>query len=123
MARYYIWFVVVVSGVAGLPRILLARRFAELQLAKLQQKSKAASARTMGIGFLCGTLLLAAAYFTPWGHQIWLIIAVIFSLLSGIEFFLESLVPTLDNMVFQKRLIGILYLGLSVGSFFMLPRV
>ena len=113
----------VVTGLAGLPRILLARRFAELQLAKLQQKSKITTARIMSVVFLFGVLVLAAAYFTPWGHQVWLIIGVIFSLLSAIEFFLESQVPSLDNLTFQKRLMGILYLGLSVGSFFMLSRV
>jgi hypothetical protein len=123
LGRYYIWFVVVVTGLAGLPRLLLARRFAELQLAKLQQKSKIVTARTMSLVFLSGALLLTAAYFTPWGHQVWPLIGVIFSLLSALEFFLESLVPTLDNLVFQKRLMGILYLGLSVGSFFMLSRV
>lgn len=122
MGRYYIWFVVVVAGVAGLPRILLARRFAELQLAKLKQKGKT-TGRTMSMCFLLGAVVLAGTYFTPWGHQVWLIIAVIFSLLSAVEFFLESMVPTLDNLVFQKRLMGILYLGLSVGSFFMLSRV
>ena len=123
MARYYIWFIVVVSGVAGLPRVLLARRFAELQLARLQQKTKTTTARTMSIVFLFGALLLAAAYFTVWGHQIWLVIGVIFSLLSAAENFLESLVPTLDNMVFQKRLMGILYLGLSAGSLVVVSRL
>ena len=123
MARYYIWFIVVVSAVAGLPRVLLARRFAELQLARLQQKTKSTTARTMSIVFLFGALLLAAAYFTVWGHQIWLVIGVIFSLLSAAENFLESLVPTLDNMVFQKRLMGILYLGLSAGSLVVVSRL
>jgi hypothetical protein len=123
LARYYIWFIVVVSGVAGLPRVLLARRFAELQLARLQQKTKTTTARTMSIVFLFGALLLAAAYFTVWGHQIWLVIGVIFSLLSAAENFLESLVPTLDNMVFQKRLMGILYLGLSAGSLVVVSRL
>jgi hypothetical protein len=77
----------------------------------------------MSIVFLSGALLLAAAYFTVWGHQIWLVIGVIFSLLSAAENFLESLVPTLDNMVFQKRLMGILYLGLSAGSLVVVSRL
>ncbi len=77
----------------------------------------------MSIVFLSGALLLAAAYFTVWGHQIWLVIGVIFSLLSAAENYLESLVPTLDNMVFQKRLMGILYLGLSAGSLVVVSRL
>ncbi|HWX55186.1 MAG TPA: hypothetical protein VN176_11410 [Verrucomicrobiae bacterium] len=122
MGRYYIWFVVVVTGLAGLPRLLLARRFAELQLARLRQKSNTTQVRTMSMIFLFGALFFVALYFTAGGHQAWLIIGVIFSLLSAIEFLLESRVPTLDTLIFQKRLLGILYLGLSVGSFFMLPR-
>jgi hypothetical protein len=122
LGRYYIWFVVVVTGLAGLPRLLLARRFAELQLARLRQKSNTTQVRTMSMIFLFGALFFVALYFTAGGHQAWLIIGVIFSLLSAIEFLLESRVPTLDTLIFQKRLLGILYLGLSVGSFFMLPR-
>jgi hypothetical protein len=123
LARYYIWFIVVVSAVAGLPRVLLARRFAELQLARLQQKTKSTTARSMSIVFFLGALLLAAAYFSPWGHQNWLVVGVIFSLLCAIENFLESLVPTMENMVFQKRLMGILYLGLAAGSVIVVSRL
>ena len=114
---------VIVAGLAGVPRLLLARRFAELQLVKLRQKNVALRTRTMSIVFLAGALIFAGFYFTAWGHQIWLIIGVIFSLLSAVEFFFEAQVPTLDNLVFQKRLMGILYLGLSVGSFFILRHV
>ena len=31
------WFVIIVAGIAGLPRLLLSRRFAELQYAKLRK--------------------------------------------------------------------------------------
>jgi len=123
LGKYYLWFVVIVTGLAGVPRLLLARRFAELQLAKLRQKNTALRTRTMSMVFLFGALIFAGFYFTIWGHQTWLVIGVIFSLLSAIEFFFEAQVPTLDNLVFQKRLLGILYLGLSVGSFFVLRRV
>jgi len=123
LGKYYLWFVVIVAGLAGVPRLLLARRFAELQLAKLRQKNTALRTRTMSVVFLAGALIFAGFYFTAWGHQSWLVIGVIFSLLSAIEFFFEAQVPTLDNLVFQKRLLGILYLGLCAGSFFMLRHV
>jgi len=123
LGRYYIWFVVIVTGLAGLPRVLLARRFAELQLAKLKEKSTVTRTRMMSLVFLIGTVMFSGLYFTPWGHQAWLVIGVIFSFLSAIEFFFESQVPSFDTLVFQKRLLGILYLGLSVGSFFTLSRV
>jgi hypothetical protein len=114
---------VVVTGMAGLPRLLLARRFAELQLVKLRSRDTSNRIRTMSLLFVGGALFFLALYFTVGGRQAWLIIGVIFSLLSAIEFLLESRVPTLENLIFQKRLLGILYLGLSVGSFFMLRSV
>lgn len=123
MARYYIWFVVVVAGLAGAIRLLLPRHFAQLQLQWLQKtKSAPSKARMrallfMGVGLLFGTL-----YFVPWGRQA-AVIGLIFSFLSAAEVFFQAQYPTMDALVFQSRLLGILYLGLAVGSYLTLSRI
>ena len=123
MGKYYIWFVVVVAGLAGLIRLLLPRRFAELQLERFKAVNALSKAKMRSLIFLVVSVLFGAIYFLPWGHQSWIIIGTIFSLLSAAEAYFQALFPTLEALVFQSRLLGILYLGLAAGSYVMLKRV
>jgi hypothetical protein len=118
----YIWFVIIVAALAGIPRLLLSRRFAELQRAKLQQRSSLMRSRTLSLVIFFVVLVFAGVYFTRWGHQAWVEIAIVFSLLSAAEFFFQAQFPSLEALVFQNRLLGILYLGLSIGSFIVLKH-
>jgi hypothetical protein len=122
LGRYYIWFVVIVAGLAGAIRVLLPRRFAELQAARLRQRPVSRE-RAKSLVFLAVGVVFGAVYFIPWGHQAWVAIGVIFSFLSAAECFFQAQYPTLDALVFQSRLLGILYLGLAAGSYLMLSRV
>lgn len=119
----YIWFVIVVAGLAGLPRLLLSRRFAELQQAKLRQKNSITRSRWMSLVVFVVVLIFAGMYFTRWKHEVWIVIAIVFSLLSSAEFFFQARFPNVESLVFQNRLLGILYLGLSIAAYVMLPRV
>lgn len=119
----YMWFVIIVAGISGLPRLLLARRFAELQYAKLQQKASITRTRILSYATLFVVLSFIVLYFSRWGHEVWIEIAIVFSLLSAAEFFFQSRFPNVDSLVFQNRLLGILYLGLSIGSYVLLSRV
>jgi hypothetical protein len=119
----YIWFVVIVAAIAGLPRLLLSRRFAELQQAKLRQKNSISRSRAMSLVVFGVVLVFTGMYFTRWKHQSWIAIAIIFSLLSSAEFFFQAQFPNVEALSFQNRLLGILYLGLSVASYLMLSRV
>ena len=121
--QLYIWFVIIVAGIAGLPRLLLSRRFAELQQAKLRERKSIVRSRRMSLIILIVVVAFAGVYFTRWGHEVWILIAIIFSLLSSAEFFFQAQFPSLESLVFQNRLLGILYLGLSIGSYVMLSRV
>lgn len=126
MAKFghlYIWFVIIVAGIAGLPRLLLSRRFAELQAAKLRQKNSIARSRTMSLVVFFVVLVFTGMYFTRWQHEAWILIAIIFSLLSSAEFFFQAQFPSPEALVFQNRLLGILYLGLCIASCLMLSRV
>lgn len=126
MAKFghlYIWFVIIVAGIAGLPRLLLSRRFAELQQAKLRQKNSITRSRVMSLVVFLVVLIFAGMYFTRWRHEAWIAIAIVFSLLSSAEFFFQAQYPGLESLVFQNRLLGILYLGLSIASYVMLSRV
>ena len=122
MGKYYIWFVVIVAGLAGAIRVLLPRRFAELQLEWLRRsapkKAKMRALLFFVVGVLFGTL-----YLIPWGRQAWVVIGTLFSFLSAAEIFFQAQYPTLDALIFQSRLLGILYLGLAAGSYVMLSRV
>ena len=121
MGKYYIWFVIVVAGIAGAIRVLLPRRFAELQLARLQNKPLARE-RLKALLFLFVGVIFGTIYFLPWGRQAWVVIGVIFSFLSAGEAFFQAQFRSMDALIFQSRLLGILYLGLCAGSCVMLTR-
>ncbi|MGC2697365.1 MAG: hypothetical protein WA738_16385 [Candidatus Angelobacter sp.] len=123
MGKYYIWFVVVVAGLAGVIRILLPRRFAELQLERFKGTNSISRARLRSLLFVVVGVVFGALYFLPWGHQTWIIIGTIFSLLSAAESFFQTQFPTLEALVFQSRLMGILYVGLAAASYLILKRV
>lgn len=122
MGKYYIWFVVIVAGLAGAVRLFLARRFAEMQAERLRQRTVSRE-RAKSLIFLAVGVVFGSIYLIPWGRQAWVAIGTIFSFISGAECFFQAQFPTFDALVFQSRLLGILYLGLSAGSYLMLSRV
>lgn len=123
MGKYYIWFVVIVAGIAGAIRVLLPRRFAELQLVNLRKTAALSRARFKASMFLAVAVLFGVLYLSSWGHQAWVLIGTIFSFLSAAEVFFQAKYQSLDALIFQSRLLGILYLGLAAGSYVMLSRV
>ncbi len=114
---------VIVAGLAGTIRVLLPRRFAELQMERFRAANAIAKARRRSVLFLGVGLLFGALYFFPWGHQSWIILGTIFSVLSAAEIYFQAKFPTLESLVFQSRLLGILYLGLAAASYVLLARV
>ena len=123
MGKYYIWFVVVVAGLAGLIRLLLPRRFAELQLERFKAVNAISKAKMRSLLFLAVGVVFGGIYFLPWGHQSWIVIGTVFSGLSAAEAYFQAQFPTLEALVFQSRLLGILYLGLAAGSYVILKKV
>jgi hypothetical protein len=123
LGKYYIWFVVVVAGLAGLIRLLLPRRFAELQLERFKGANAISKAKMRSLLFLAVGVVFGGIYFLPWGHQSWIVIGTVFSILSAAEAYFQAQYPTLEALVFQSRLLGILYLGLAAGSYVMLKKV
>jgi hypothetical protein len=123
LGKYYIWFVVVVAGLAGLIRLLLPRRFAELQLERFKATNAISRAKMRSLLFLAVGVVFGGIYFLPWGHQSWIVIGTVFSVLSAAEAYFQAQYPTLEALVFQSRLLGILYLGLAAGSYVILKKV
>jgi hypothetical protein len=123
LGKYYIWFVVIVAGLAGIIRVLLPRRFAELQLQNLGQAASISRAKVKALLFLVVGVIFGALYFFPWGRQSWVVIGTLFTLLSAAEVYFQAKFHTLEALVFQSRLLGILYLGLAACSYVMLGRV
>lgn len=122
MAKFYIWFVVIVAGLAGLIRVVLPRRFAELQVERFKAVNALKRARWRSLIFVIMGVVFGSLYFLPWGHQSWIVIGTIFSLLGAAETFFQAQFPTLDALIFQSRLLGILYLGLAAASYVILAR-
>jgi hypothetical protein len=115
--------VIVTAALAALPRLLLSKRLAELQQAKLQKKTSLLRSKNMSLFFLVSSAVFGLVYFVFWhGHELWLQVAIVFSVLSTAEFFLQARFPSSDSLVFQNRLLGILYLGLSIGAYVLLRR-
>jgi hypothetical protein len=123
LGKYYIWFVVVVAGLAGLIRLLLPRPFAELQLKRLNAANAISKAKMRSLLFLAVGVVFGGIYFLPWGHQSWIMIGTVFSIVSAAEAYFQAQFPTLEALVFQSRLLGILYLGLAAGSYVILKKV
>jgi hypothetical protein len=121
LGRFYIWFVIIVAGLAGAIRLLLPRRFAELQAERLRHRTVSRE-RLKSLLFVVVGLVFGSIYFSPWGHQGWVAIGVVFSFLSAAESFFQSQFRSLDALVFQSRLLGILYLGLAAASYILLTR-
>jgi hypothetical protein len=122
LGKYYIWFVVIVAGLAGAIRLLLPRRFAELQAERLRQRPVSRE-RAKSLVFLAVGMVFGSIYAIPWGRQAWVAIGTIFSFISAAECFFQAQFRSLDALIFQSRLLGILYLGLAAGSYLMLSRV
>ena len=123
MAKYYMWFVVVVAGLAGIIRVLLPRRFAELQFERFRAANALRRARIRALLYIVAGLTFGSLYFIPWGrHQNWIIVGTIFSLLSAAETFFQAQFPTVESLTFQSRLLGILYLGLAAASYVILAK-
>lgn len=122
MGKFYIWFVVIVAGLAGAIRVLLPLRFAELQVERLRHRTVARE-RAKSLLFAVVGVIFGAIYFLPWGRQGWVAIGVVFSFLSAAECFFQAQYRSLDALIFQSRLLGILYLGLAAASYVMLARI
>jgi len=69
LGKYYIWFVVVVAGLAGLIRLLLPRRFAELQLERFKGANAISKAKMRSLLFLAVGVVFGGIYFLPWGQR------------------------------------------------------
>ena len=124
MGRIYLWFVIVTAALAALPRLFLANRLAELQQAKLQKKPSLLRSKKLSLLLSASMAVAALVYYFFWrAHELWLEVAIVYSALVTAEFFFQARFPKLDSLIFQNRLLGILYLGLSIASYVLLRRL
>lgn len=124
MGRIYLWFVIVTAALAALPRLLLANRLAELTQAKLQKKASVLRSKKLSLLLSASMVVAAIIYYFFWrSHELWLEVAIVYSALVTAEYFFQARFSSLDSLIFQNRLLGILYLGLSIGSYVLLRRL
>jgi hypothetical protein len=122
LGKYYIGFVIVIAGLLGAIRVLLPRRFAELQQERLRDRPLGRE-RLKSLLFLAVGVIFGSVYLTRWGRQGWVAIGAVFSFLSAAESFFQVQYRSLDALIFQSRLLGILYLGLSAASCVIFARL
>ena len=113
---------IVIAGLAGAIRVLLPRRFAMLQQERLRNRPPARE-RLKSLLFFSVGMVFGGVYLTRWGRQSWFAIGAVFSFISAAECFFQAKYHSIDALIFQSRLLGILYLGLSAGSCVILSRL
>ena len=124
MGKIYLWFVIVTAALAALPRLFLANRLAELQQAKLQKKPSLLRSKKLSLLLSASMAVAALVYYFFWrAHELWLEVAIVYSALVTAEYFFQARFSSLDSLIFQNRLLGILYLGLSIASYVLLRRL
>ncbi len=119
--RYYAWFLLFVTLVPALMRLLQTRAIAEMVSERLQDLKKRSRSRTTGIVSVAGSFVLPPIYLL-YSRQAWLIIAFVVGVLTGIEMIGNAARPEPASLVRQNRIFGWLYAFIAVGIFVWLVR-
>jgi hypothetical protein len=121
LAHLYPWFILVMAAIAGLSKLLLAKRVATVMHMRLQQPN---AARRLMIG--AGLTAFSAILFIPlylWRRDVWLLLAVVYTFLLSAEFFFQSRYRDIDSLVFQNLVLGVLYTTLAISTYVLAIRV
>ncbi len=106
--RYYAWFLLVVTVLPALMRLLQTRQVAELISERMQDVKKRARARKIGFISAVSSLVLVPVYFL-YSRQAWIVMAFVVGVLTGVEMVGNAARPDPPSLVRQNRLFGTLY--------------
>lgn len=119
--RWYIWFLLFVTALPALLRLLQTRRVAEMVSERMQDLKKRSRSRLFGIASVAGAFVLLPVYFL-YSRQAWLIIAFVVGILTGVEMIGNAARPEPESLVRQNRIFGWLYALTAVGIIAWLAR-
>ncbi len=107
-ARYYAWFLLFVTAVPALLRLLQTRQVAELVNERMQDLKRRTRSRKVGIWSVAGSFVLLPVY-VLYSHQAWILLALVVGVLTGAEMIGNAAHPEPGSLVRQNRLFGALY--------------
>ena len=121
-ARYYAYFLLFVTAVPALMRLMVPGRVAVLTSERMANPKTRARYRWIGIASVVLSTGAAVAYFIFWRHQVWLGLAAVVGLLSGAEMMGNTSDPAPASLTRQNILFGVLYAAAAVATYFLLLR-
>ncbi len=112
--RYYAWFLLLVTALPALMRLLQTRQVAELVSVRLQDDQKRARSRKIGMVSAAASLVLIPVYFL-YSRQAWIAMAFVVGVLTGVEMVGNAARPDPASLTRQNRIFGALYAIVAVA--------
>ncbi len=114
--RIYAWFLLVVTVVPAVARLLKPRELARITLMRYQNPKRRKRARIGGIIYLAlTTLAIPFLWLSPYRQQRWLIVALLAIAVSALEFVLDSRLFNEEALARQNRYFGGIYAAMAIA--------
>src|SRR5579862_7281180 len=114
--RIYAWFLLVVTLLPAIARLVRPRELARIVLIRYQDTKRRQRARTGGYIYL-GLSLFAIPFLlrAPLRQERWLVMAVLVGMVSAAEFVLNSRKFDEEGLARQNRLFGGIYTSMAIA--------
>jgi len=119
--RIYAWFLLVVTALPAVARLLRPVELAHIVLTRSQNPKRRKRARIGGIAYLIISIFIIPFLIVSKMHQErWLIMAVLVGMVSAVEFLMNSRVFKEDELARQNRLFGGAYAAMAIATLLLL---
>lgn len=119
--RIYAWFLLVVTALPAVARLLRPVELARIVLTRYQNPKRRKRARIGGIAYLIISIFIIPFLIVSKMHQErWLIMAVLVGMVSAVEFLMNSRVFKEDELARQNRLFGGAYAAMAIATLLLL---
>ena len=114
--RIYAWFLLIVTALPAVARLLRPRELARITLMRYQDAKRRKRARIGGLIYL-GLSLFAIPFLlrAEMRQQRWLIMAVLVGAISALEFLLSSRHSDEETLTRQNRLFGGIFAAVAIA--------
>ncbi len=119
--RIYAWFLLIVTALPAAARLAKPRELAHIVLVRYQNPKRRKRARLGGMIYL-GLSLFAIPFllFAHMQQERWLIMALLVSMVSALEFLLNSRVFEEEALARQNRAFGGVYAAMAIATILLL---